>query len=165
MRAGGVSDFCGHRITLIGWLAGKCSFSGIPWNFPDNSAKVSPMRGVITAVLVLCLALGLVDGPRNAPHVAKTCQRGMAHCPSHESRSGDGVPCVPCPANCPLCSILGAASVQFPDAIIVRIVIDRGPADIGCLGDRLTYPPQLPPPRVSNGEINALSTLNLKLES
>jgi hypothetical protein len=150
---------------LIDRLAGKGSFSGIPWNFPDNSAKVAPMRGVITTVLVLYLTIGFADGPQNARHVAKACQQGMAHCPSHESRSSNGVPCVPCPANCPLCSILGAVSVQCPDTIIVRIVIDRGLADIGCLGDRLTYPPQLTPPRVANREVNALSTLNLKLES
>jgi hypothetical protein len=89
----------------------------------------------------------------------------LAHCPSHGSHSGDRAPCVPCPANCPLCSIPGAMSSPFPDGIIVRIAVDHGLAEFGCLGDRLTYPPPLTPPRIEADTMNLLSTLNSKLES
>jgi hypothetical protein len=56
-------------------------------------------------------------------------------------------------------------SSLFPDDIIVRIVVDRGLAELGCLGDRLTYPPPLTPPRYAADKKYLLSTLNSKLES
>jgi hypothetical protein len=123
------------------------------------------MRSVLTVILAICLTLGLAGGLRSAPSAARSCHKGLAHCPSQGSRSGDKVPYVPCPATCPICSITGAVSSPCTEEIIVRMVVDHRPADLGCLGDRLTYPPPLTPPRVRVDRMNVLSTLNSKLES
>jgi len=123
---------------------------------PITSVKVREMRPVLTVVLAICLTLALSDGLRSAPSLAQSCHRGLAHCPSHGSRSGDRAPCVPCPANCPICSISGAVSSPPPDGLIVQIVVDQGPADLGSLGERLTYPPPITPPRETTNKVNVL---------
>jgi hypothetical protein len=126
--------------------------------YSDSSVNNRAMRSVLTVVLAICLTLALTDGLRRTPSVTQSCHKGMAHCPSQGSHSSDRSPCVPCPANCPLCSISGAVSSPFPDGIIVRIVVDHGPADIGSLGDRLTYPPPLTPPRGTTGQKSSINS-------
>src|ERR1700721_2285824 len=107
------------------------------------------MRLVLTVVVAVCLTLGLTGGVSCTAPSIQSCLRDCGLCSSHRAAGGDRTPSSTCSVNCPLCASPSALILPASDFVRVQLSSDRQALEPDWEGATRTYPPPLPPPRLS----------------